>query len=156
MYAHNRVAVDAVEGALPEIARAVDAISERMSRGGRLVYVGAGTSGRLGVLDASECPPTFGTDPGLVVGLIAGGDVALRSAVEGAEDDSEQGEPTSETSGSARSTPSSGSPPRGGPLRAGRARRGEALRRPCRLGRVQQPLAHRRAGRRRHRGRHRS
>jgi N-acetylmuramic acid 6-phosphate etherase len=68
------------------MARAIDATVERLRRGGRLIYVGAGTSGRLGVLDASECPPTFNTPPGLVVGLIAGGDHALRHAVENAED----------------------------------------------------------------------
>ena len=77
----------AVRNELLNIAAAVDAISERMQRGGRLIYIGAGTSGRLGVLDASECPPTFGTPPELVVGLIAGGDVALTDAIEGAEDD---------------------------------------------------------------------
>jgi N-acetylmuramic acid 6-phosphate etherase len=81
----------AVAAAAPAIARAVDGIAERMRRGGRLIYAGAGTSGRLGVLDASECPPTFGVDPGLVVGIIAGGDVALRSAAEAAEDDVDQG-----------------------------------------------------------------
>jgi len=81
----------AVRVAAPEIARAVDGISERMSRGGRLVYLGAGTSGRLGVLDASECPPTFGIDPSRVVGVIAGGDGALRLSAESAEDDPEQG-----------------------------------------------------------------
>jgi len=77
----------AVRDELSNIAAAVDAIAIRMQRGGRLIYIGAGTSGRLGVLDASECPPTFGTSPELVVGLIAGGDVALTDAVEGAEDD---------------------------------------------------------------------
>ncbi|HET6821406.1 MAG TPA: N-acetylmuramic acid 6-phosphate etherase [Anaerolineales bacterium] len=77
----------AVRGELPNIAIAVDAITARMQRGGRLIYIGAGTSGRLGVLDASECPPTFGTPPELVVGLIAGGPAALTEAVEGAEDD---------------------------------------------------------------------
>lgn len=77
----------AVASQLPRIAQAVDGIVERMHRGGRLIYIGAGTSGRLGVLDASECPPTFNTPPGLVIGLIAGGDYALRNAVEGAEDD---------------------------------------------------------------------
>jgi len=71
------------------IAQAVDIIAARLSSGGRLVYVGAGTSGRLGVLDASECPPTFNADPGQVVGLIAGGERALRHAVEGAEDSPE-------------------------------------------------------------------
>jgi N-acetylmuramic acid 6-phosphate etherase len=81
----------AVQAALPEIAAALDGITERMQRGGRLIYFGAGTSGRLGVLDASECPPTFSVPPGLVVGLIAGGDVALRTSVEAAEDSPEQG-----------------------------------------------------------------
>ena len=77
---------DAVERVLPEIARAVDVIAESFSRGGRLFYIGAGTSGRLGVLDASECPPTFGVPYGMVQGLIAGGEGALIRAVEGAED----------------------------------------------------------------------
>ncbi len=77
----------AVGEAADEIAMAIDIIAERMRRGGRLVYVGAGTSGRLGVLDASECPPTFNAEPGQVVGLIAGGTYALTNAVEGAEDD---------------------------------------------------------------------
>jgi N-acetylmuramic acid 6-phosphate etherase len=81
----------AVRDELPHIAIAVDAITVRMQRGGRLIYIGAGTSGRLGVLDASECPPTFGTSPKLVMGLIAGGPAALTEAVEGAEDDSEGG-----------------------------------------------------------------
>lgn len=76
----------AVRRELPRIARAVDAITASLQNGGRLIYVGAGTSGRLGVLDASECPPTFGTDPEMVQGYIAGGDVALRTAVEGVED----------------------------------------------------------------------
>lgn len=76
----------AVQRELPAIARAIDAIAERMRAGGRLIYVGAGTSGRLGVLDASECPPTFNTSPGLVLGLIAGGDHALRHPVESVED----------------------------------------------------------------------
>ena len=82
----DRQAADAVAQALPQIAEAVEKIADRMKAGGRLIYIGAGTSGRLGVLDASECPPTFGTDEGLVVGLIAGGDYALRHAVERAED----------------------------------------------------------------------
>lgn len=77
----------AVARAADAITRAVDAIVERMRRGGRLFYVGAGTAGRLGVLDASECPPTFSTPPDLVVGLIAGGQPAIQNAVEGAEDD---------------------------------------------------------------------
>jgi N-acetylmuramic acid 6-phosphate etherase len=77
----------AVEKELPAIAAAVDAIAAALKNGGRLVYIGAGTSGRLGVLDASECPPTFGTDPSQVVGLIAGGEAALTRSAEGAEDD---------------------------------------------------------------------
>ena len=81
----------AVAEQLPYIARAVDGIVDRMQAGGRLVYIGAGTSGRLGVLDASECPPTFNTPPELVVGLIAGGDHALRHAVEHVEDSAEAG-----------------------------------------------------------------
>lgn len=81
----------AVEAALPQIEPAVTAIVDVMQNGGRLFYVGAGTSGRLGVLDASECPPTFGVPPELVTGLIAGGDSALRTAVEGAEDRPEPG-----------------------------------------------------------------
>jgi len=81
----------AVRDELPHITSAVDAITLRMQGGGRLIYIGAGTSGRLGVLDASECPPTFGTNPELVVGLIAGGAAALTKAVEGAEDDQEGG-----------------------------------------------------------------
>ncbi|MEV0640216.1 N-acetylmuramic acid 6-phosphate etherase [Streptomyces sp. NPDC050619] len=77
---------DAVARRLPEIAAAIDAVAERMARGGRLIYAGAGTAGRLGVLDASECPPTFNTDPEQVVGLIAGGPEAMVTSVEGAED----------------------------------------------------------------------
>lgn len=76
----------AVEKEIPRIAAAVDAIVESLASGGRLFYTGAGTSGRLGVLDASECPPTFNVPPEMVQGLIAGGDYALRNAVEGAED----------------------------------------------------------------------
>ncbi|MGV9561078.1 N-acetylmuramic acid 6-phosphate etherase [Streptomyces sp. NPDC003480] len=79
----------AVAARLPEIAAAIDAIAERMARGGRLVYAGAGTAGRLGVLDASECPPTFNADPSRVVGLIAGGPGAMVTSVEGAEDSRE-------------------------------------------------------------------
>jgi len=82
----------AIEPVLYEIAALVDATAAALANGGRLIYVGAGTSGRLGVLDASECPPTFGVDPRLVVGVIAGGERALRHAVEGAEDDAQQGE----------------------------------------------------------------
>jgi N-acetylmuramic acid 6-phosphate etherase len=91
MNAGDRSVPDAVGAALGAIAPLVDAIAERMQRGGRLFYLGAGTSGRLGILDASECPPTFGVPHGLVVGLIAGGDRAIRKAVEFAEDDPEQG-----------------------------------------------------------------
>jgi N-acetylmuramic acid 6-phosphate etherase len=76
---------------LPAIARAVDAIAQRFAQGGRLFYIGAGTSGRLGVLDASECPPTFSVPPTLVQGLIAGGDAALRSSSEHSEDSSQEG-----------------------------------------------------------------
>lgn len=82
----------AVARELPQIAKAVDGIVDRIQNGGRLIYIGAGTSGRLGVLDASECPPTFNTPPGLVVGLIAGGDHALRHPVEHVEDSREAGE----------------------------------------------------------------
>lgn len=81
----HRVA-PAVAEELPRIARGVEVIAERLRKGGRLIYVGAGTSGRLGVLDAAECPPTFNSDPRQVVGIIAGGPSALRQAVEGAED----------------------------------------------------------------------
>jgi len=77
----------AVQQALPRVAESIDAIAARMALGGRLVYIGAGTSGRLGVLDASECPPTFSVPPGLVIGIIAGGDDALRNSIEAAEDD---------------------------------------------------------------------
>ena len=81
----------AVGSQLPAIARAIDAIAERFARGGRLFYIGAGTSGRLGVLDASECPPTFSVPPTLVQGIIAGGDAALRSSSEHSEDSPEEG-----------------------------------------------------------------
>ena len=81
----------AVEKALPQIEKLVTEIVSRMRRGGRIFYMGAGTSGRLGVLDASEIPPTFGMDPSWVIGLIDGGDTALRNPVENAEDDTEQG-----------------------------------------------------------------
>lgn len=81
----------AVEKAIPQIMKLTAAITDKMLAGGRLFYMGAGTSGRLGILDASECPPTYGVPQGLVVGLIAGGDSAIRRAVENAEDDMEQG-----------------------------------------------------------------
>ncbi|UQX02288.1 N-acetylmuramic acid 6-phosphate etherase [Streptomyces sp. RerS4] len=89
MNAEDATVPTAVAGQLEAIAAAVDAIAVRMAAGGRLVYAGAGTAGRLGVLDASECPPTFNTDPARVVGLIAGGPSALLKAVEGAEDSRE-------------------------------------------------------------------
>ena len=91
MQDENVNAAMAIEGALGSVEKAIDAIYERMSRGGRLFYMGCGTSGRLGVLDASECPPTYGVPHGLVVGIIAGGDGAIRKAVEGAEDSREAG-----------------------------------------------------------------
>lgn len=81
----------AVKAVLPQIAQAVDRVVEAFRNGGRLIYMGAGTSGRLGVLDASECPPTFGVPGEMVVGLIAGGDRALRHPIEGAEDDPQEG-----------------------------------------------------------------
>lgn len=87
MNAEDHRVADAVAARTVEIAAAVEGITARFRRGGRLVYIGAGTAGRIGVLDASECPPTFGTDPSMVVGLIAGGETAIRSAVENAEDD---------------------------------------------------------------------
>jgi N-acetylmuramic acid 6-phosphate etherase len=79
-----------IQTIIPQIETLVDRILERMPSGGRVFYLGAGTSGRLGVLDASEIPPTFGVSPGIIIGLIAGGDTALRSAVEAAEDDPER------------------------------------------------------------------
>jgi N-acetylmuramic acid 6-phosphate etherase len=82
----DQLVAAAVARALPQIAQAVDWIVASMDKGGRLFYLGAGTSGRLGILDASECPPTFGTSPELVQGLIAGGETAVFRAVEGAED----------------------------------------------------------------------
>ena len=81
----------AVERCIPKITALVDVIADKMLSGGRLFYMGAGTSGRLGILDASECPPTYGVPHGLVIGLIAGGDHAIRKAVEFAEDDKIQG-----------------------------------------------------------------
>ena len=81
----------AVAKVLPQIERLVKKVTEQLQQGGRLFYIGAGTSGRLGILDASECPPTFGVPHDLVIGLIAGGDAAIRKAVEFAEDDNQQG-----------------------------------------------------------------
>lgn len=87
----DKKVAEAVEKVLPAVARAVDGIAERLERGGRLFYTGTGTSGRLGVLDASECPPTFGVSPDLVQGVIAGGYDACYKAVEASEDDREAG-----------------------------------------------------------------
>ncbi|CAL9498177.1 N-acetylmuramic acid 6-phosphate etherase [Streptomyces griseomycini] len=92
MNGEDATVAGAVAERLPEIAAAIDAVAARMARGGRLVYAGAGTAGRLGVLDASECPPTFNTDPAQVVGLIAGGPDAMVTSVEGAEDSRELAE----------------------------------------------------------------
>ena len=91
MHAENIAAFTAVEKVLPQVTQVVDIVVERLGRGGRLFYVGAGTSGRMGVLDASECPPTFGVSKDLIQGLIAGGDTALRNSIEGAEDDTDLG-----------------------------------------------------------------
>ena len=88
----DRKVPEAIEKVLPAIAQAVDLAAAALKAGGRLIYLGAGTSGRLGVLDASECPPTFGVPHGMVIGLIAGGPGALLKAVEGAEDDAALGE----------------------------------------------------------------
>lgn len=82
---------EAIRVAIPAITQAIEAIVAAMEAGGRLIYIGSGTSGRLGVLDASECPPTFSSDPADVIGIIAGGDFALRNAIEGAEDDADAG-----------------------------------------------------------------
>lgn len=90
--AEDATVAAAVAAELPHVARAVELVVASFREGGRLVYVGAGTSGRLGVLDAAECPPTFGSDPGQVVGVIAGGRAALVRAVEGAEDREDEGE----------------------------------------------------------------
>jgi len=91
IHQEDRLAWEAVGGSLPGVARLVDLVVDTFHQGGRLLYVGAGTSGRLGVLDAAECPPTFGVDPGMVVGILAGGNAALRRSVEGAEDAPESG-----------------------------------------------------------------
>lgn len=87
----DKKVADAVNKVLPDIAEAVDLVVDSFSKGGRLIYIGAGTSGRLGVLDASECPPTYGVSSEQVVGIIAGGDGCLRNASEGAEDSEENG-----------------------------------------------------------------
>src|SRR5690348_11493544 len=92
MNGQDRRAVEAVVAERANVARAIELVVAAFRAGGRLIYAGAGTSGRLGVLDASECPPTFRTDPETVQGIIAGGETALRNAVEGAEDDASAGE----------------------------------------------------------------
>ena len=89
--AEDKIVPHAIEKEIPAIERFIDVCLERMRNGGRLFYIGAGTSGRLGIVDASECPPTFGIEQGIVVGIIAGGDSAIRKAVEFAEDDTQQG-----------------------------------------------------------------
>ena len=89
--AEDRKVADAVGREIPRIAQAVDAIAARLEKGGRLFYIGAGTSGRLGVLDAAECPPTFNVPPDLVQGILAGGEPALASAIEASEDDAALG-----------------------------------------------------------------
>ena len=91
MNAADATVPGAVARALPSIVPAIEAVAARVKDGGRLIYVGAGTPGRLGVLDASECPPTFGTEPDRVFGIIAGGPAAIVAAIEGAEDDAERG-----------------------------------------------------------------
>ncbi|MFY0672949.1 MAG: N-acetylmuramic acid 6-phosphate etherase [Bacteroidia bacterium] len=87
----DQTVADSVAAVMPQIEALVDSAYEKMKDGGRLFYLGSGTSGRLGIVDASECPPTFGVDHGIVVGLIAGGDAAIRKAQEFAEDDMQQG-----------------------------------------------------------------
>ena len=91
MNQEDRSLPEAVAASLPQIENLIAEIVSKMKQGGRLFYMGAGTSGRLGIVDASECPPTFGVDFGRVIGIIAGGDGAIRKAVEFAEDDEEQG-----------------------------------------------------------------
>jgi N-acetylmuramic acid 6-phosphate etherase len=89
--AEDKTVPQAVEKALPQIEKLTEIVSEKLKNGGRLFYLGAGTSGRLGIVDASEIPPTFGLDHGVVIGLIAGGDTAIRKAVEFAEDSKDEG-----------------------------------------------------------------
>ena len=98
----NRVVEDAIATQLPEIAAAVDLIAASLNAGGHLIYIGAGTSGRLGVVDASECPPTFGVDYDLVRGIMAGGEGAMFRAVEGAEDNEALGASDVEVNGVTR------------------------------------------------------
>ena len=99
MNKEDRKVAEAIEEVLPEIEEAVHVIIEKFNAGGRLIYIGAGTSGRLGVLDAAECPPTFGAPKEQVVGIIAGGDKALTEAIEGSEDHLEMGEEDLKTIG---------------------------------------------------------
>ena len=87
----DKIVPSAVEKAIPQIEKLAETVGDKMLMGGRLFYIGAGTSGRLGIVDASECPPTYGVPPGLVIGIIAGGERAITNAVEFAEDDKEQG-----------------------------------------------------------------
>lgn len=89
MNSEDKKVPNIVEKAIPQIEKLTNVIHVKMSKGGRLFYIGAGTSGRLGVLDASECPPTFGVSDNWIIGIIAGGDTALRKAIENAEDDTE-------------------------------------------------------------------
>src|ERR1700740_2641207 len=91
MNKEDKTVPNAIEKVIPAIEALVNVIVEKMNAGGRLFYTGAGTSGRLGIVDASECPPTYGIEHGKVIGIIAGGDKAIRKAVEFAEDDLEQG-----------------------------------------------------------------
>src|ERR1700728_2145974 len=91
MNREDAVIPSAITNVLPEIARAIDVIAKRLAEGGRLIYVGSGTSGRIGALDASECPPTFGISPEMVQFLIAGGEQALTQATESSEDSAELG-----------------------------------------------------------------
>ena len=85
----DKVVAGAVSNAISNISRFIDKVIKTLDNSGRLIYIGSGTSGRLGVLDASECPPTFGVSEDLVIGLMAGGDIALKKSIEGAEDDSQ-------------------------------------------------------------------
>lgn len=89
--AEDQLVAEAVEKVLPQVAQAIDLVVQQLMKGGRLIYCGCGTSGRLGVLDAVECPPTYGVEPSLVMGLMAGGSAAFVKAVEGAEDDYDLG-----------------------------------------------------------------
>lgn len=91
MHEEDNNALKAVNKVLPKITELIKEIAPKIKSGGRLFYIGAGTSGRLGILDASECPPTFGTDPNTVIGVIAGGDLAIKKSIENAEDDLNQG-----------------------------------------------------------------